>query len=89
MGGHVQKLLVDDNQYVKAGQPLVQIDPRDYEVIVARAKADYDNAVAEAQAAGANVPIASTSTTSQLAAANAEVITAEAALAAVSSAGRA
>jgi len=82
VGGHVQKLLVDDNQYVKAGQPLVQIDPRDYEVIVARAKADYDNAVAEAQAAGANVPIASTSTTSQLAAANAEVITAEAALAA-------
>lgn len=82
VGGHVQKLMVDDNQYVQAGQPLVQIDPRDYEVIVARAKADYDNAVAEAQAAGVNVPITSTSTTSQLAAANAEVVTAEASLAA-------
>jgi membrane fusion protein, multidrug efflux system len=82
VGGHVQKLMVDDNQYVQAGQPLVQIDPRDYEVIVARAKADYNNAVAEAQAAGVNVPITSMSTSSQLAAANAEVITAEAALAA-------
>jgi membrane fusion protein (multidrug efflux system) len=82
VGGHVQKLMVDDNQYVQAGQPLVQIDPRDYEVVVARAKADYDNAVAEAQAAGVNVPITSTSTTSQLAAANAEVTSAEASLAA-------
>ena len=82
VGGHVQKLLVDDNQYVQAGQPLLQIDPRDYEVVVARAKADYDNAVAEAQAAGVNVPITSTSTSSQLAAANAEVASAEAALAA-------
>lgn len=82
VGGHVQKLMVDDNQYVQAGQPLVQIDPRDYEVVVARAKADYDNAVAEAHAAGVNIPITSTSTTSQLAAANAEVATAEASLAA-------
>ncbi len=82
VGGHVQKLMVDDNQYVQAGQPLLQIDPRDYEVIVARAKADYDNAVAEAQAAGVNVPITSTSTSSQLAGANAEVATAEASLAA-------
>ena len=82
VGGHVEKLLVDDNQYVQVGQPLVQIDPRDYQVLVARAKADYDNAVAAAQAAGVNVPITSTSTTSQLAGANAEVAGAEASLAA-------
>ena len=82
VGGHILKLLVDDNQYVQAGQALAQIDPNDYQVAVARAKADYDNAVAAAQAAGVNVPIASTSTTSQLASANADVIGAEAALAA-------
>src|SRR5262249_5635247 len=58
-----------DNQYVKAGQPLVQIDPRDYQVLVARAQGDYDNAVAEAKAAGVNVPITSTSTSSQITAA--------------------
>ena len=78
--GHVEKLLVDDNQYVQIGQPLAQIDPRDYQVLVARAKADYDNAVAEARAAGVNVPITSTSTTSQLASAEAELTQARAAL---------
>ena len=82
VGGHIEKLLVEDNQYVQAGQPVAQIDARDYQVLVARAKADYDNAVAAAQAAGVNVPITSTSTTSQLAAANAEVVAAEASLSA-------
>src|SRR5258708_3063418 len=65
VSGHVERLLVSDNQYVQAGAPLVQIDPRDYEVLVARAKADFDNAVATAKAAGVNVPITSTNTNSQ------------------------
>jgi membrane fusion protein, multidrug efflux system len=78
--GHIQKLLVDDNQYVRAGQPVVQIDPRDYQVLVARAQADYDNAVAEARAAGVNVPITSTSTTSQLLSAEADLAAARASL---------
>ena len=82
VGGHVLKLLVDDNQYVQAGQPLVQIDPRDYQVIVARAKAEYDNAVAAARGAGVNVPITSTSTGSQLEAAEAALSAARASLAA-------
>jgi membrane fusion protein (multidrug efflux system) len=80
VSGHVQKLLVEDNQYVQAGTPLVQIDPRDYQVLVARAKADYDNAVAAAKAAGVNVPITSTSTGGQLAAATADVQAAQAGL---------
>jgi len=78
VSGHVEKLMVNDNQLVQAGQPLVQIDARDYEVLVARAKADYDNSVAAAKAAGVNVPITSTSTSSQLTAANAEVASAQA-----------
>src|SRR5947208_7184734 len=80
ISGHVEKLLVDDNQYVNAGTPLVQIDPRDYQVAVARAKADYDTAVADARAAGVNIPITSTSTTSQLSSADAELIGAQASL---------
>lgn len=82
VGGHVEKLLVADNQYVQAGQALVQIDPRDYQVIVARAKGDYDDAVATAQAAGVNVPITSTSTSSQLASADADLSAARAAFSA-------
>ena len=78
VGGHVEKLLIADNQYVTAGQALVQIDPRDYQVLVARAQADYDDAVAAAKAAGVDVPITSTSTSSQLTTATAEVASAEA-----------
>src|SRR5437764_6764948 len=76
--GHVQKLLVDDNQYVKAGQALVQIDPSDYQVLVARAQADYDNAVAAARSAGVDIPITTASAGGQLSAAEAEVETAQA-----------
>jgi len=80
VGGHIEKLLVEDNQYVQAGQPVAQIDPRDFQVLVDRAKADYDNAVAAAQAAGVNIPITSASTSSQLVSANAEVQAAQASL---------
>src|SRR2546428_11721441 len=73
VSGQVEKLLVDDNQYVNAGTPLVQIDPRDYQVAVDRAKADYADAFAVAQAAQVNVPITSVSTGSQLNAAQADV----------------
>jgi membrane fusion protein, multidrug efflux system len=78
VSGHVQKLLVDDNQYVKAGQPLVQIDPSDYQVLVARAQADYDNAVAAARSAGVNIPITTASAGGQLSSAEAEVESAQA-----------
>src|SRR6266480_1159498 len=78
VSGHVQKLLVSDNQYVEAGAPLVQIDSRDYQVLVARAKADFDNVVAAAKAAGVNVPISSPSTSRPFVAASAGVESARA-----------
>jgi len=73
ISGHVAKLLVDDNQYVTVGTPLVEIDPKDYQVAVDRAKADYANAIAMADAAKVNVPITSVSTGSQIAASEADV----------------
>src|SRR5215475_14480086 len=82
ISGHVKQLLITDNQEVHAGEPLVQIDPADYQVLVDRAQADYDNAVAEASAAGVNIPITSTSTSSQTTAAEAEVGAARASLSA-------
>src|SRR5258708_3964558 len=60
VGGHIEKLLVDDNQYVQAGQPLVQIYPRGLPGGVAPAKRGYDKALATAPAAGGNLPVAST-----------------------------
>lgn len=82
VAGHVAKLLVEDNQYVQAGTPLVQIDPKDYEVALDRARADYANAVATAEAAKVNVPITSISTSSQTSTARADVENAQAGIAA-------
>src|SRR5579872_3668274 len=80
--GHVTKLNIRDNQYVQAGQVLVEIDPADYQVAYQRAKANFADAQAAAVAAGVNVPITSVSTTSQLSASEADVASARAGIAA-------
>jgi membrane fusion protein (multidrug efflux system) len=82
VSGHVLKLLVDDNQYVPMGTPLIEIDPKDYQVAVDRAKADDADAVALAEAARVNVPITSVNTNSQTSSAQADVENANAGIAA-------
>lgn len=82
VSGHVAKLLVEDNQFVTAGTPLVQIDPKDYEVALERARSDYADSLALADAATVNVPITSTNTSSQLSTAQADVENARAGIAA-------
>ena len=82
VSGHVAKLLVEDNQFVQAGTPLVQIDPKDYEVALERARADYGDAAALADAARVNVPITSANSSSQVSTADADVENAQAGIAA-------
>ena len=82
IAGHVLNLNVEDNQYVDKGTVLVEIDRVDYEVAVARARADYADAQGQAAAAGINVPISNVSTSSQVAAAQANVANAKAGIAA-------
>lgn len=76
--GHVITLNVRDNQYVNAGDVLVEIDPADYQVAYERAKADFADAQAAAVAAGVNVPITDVNTTSQVSASEADVNSARA-----------
>ena len=76
--GHVIKLNVQDNQYVQAGTVLVEIDPADYQVAYDRAKADFADAQAAAEAAGVSVPITSVNTTSQVSSTEADVASARA-----------
>jgi membrane fusion protein (multidrug efflux system) len=57
---------VDDNQHMKAGQVLVQLDPKDYQVALAQARANLADALAGRLAAQTAVPIMHTSTTSTL-----------------------
>ena len=73
VSGHVLKLLVNDNQYVDAGAPLVEIDPKDYQLAVNSARAAYQDALALAQSTQVNVPSTSVTTGSQLSASQADV----------------
>ena len=78
VSGHVITLNVQDNQYVEKGTLLVEIDPSDYEVAVAQARAEYADAQAQANAAGINVPITDVTTSSQVSGAQAGVSSAQA-----------
>ena len=66
ISGYVVRVNVDDNQYVKEGTVLVEIDPKDYQVAVDQARADLANAVATAQSLHIDIPITTTTTTSQM-----------------------
>jgi membrane fusion protein (multidrug efflux system) len=81
VSGHVLKLNVQDNQYVEKGTVLVEIDPADYEVAVAQARAEYADAKAQADAAGINVPVTDVSTASQVTGAQAGVSSAQSGIA--------
>lgn len=82
VGGHVVEVLVDENQQVQAGQVLARIDDRDYRIALQRAEADLAAQQATARAARTQVPIASTSSTSEVAGAGAGVAEAQAGVAA-------
>jgi membrane fusion protein (multidrug efflux system) len=73
VGGYILTVNVNDNQYVDAGTVLAQIDPKDSQVAVDKAKADLASAEATALAASRNVPITTVNSASQLASANADV----------------
>lgn len=71
--GTVLRVLHDENEVVQAGTLLVELDPKDYEVAVDRARADLANAQANSTAANVGVPLTQTTSSSQLLAADAAV----------------
>ena len=66
ISGYVIGVNVDDNQWVHKGDVLVEIDPTDYQVALAQARANLASAIATARSLNITVPITSVSTTSQL-----------------------
>jgi membrane fusion protein (multidrug efflux system) len=66
ISGYVQKVNVEDNQWVEQGYTLVEIDPKDNEVALARAQASLENADAAAQSLNIDVPVSSVDASSQL-----------------------
>jgi membrane fusion protein (multidrug efflux system) len=82
VGGTVIKVAVENNQKVTAGSLLIQLDPRDYQVAVDRAKAELADAQANAAAARTGVPVAQVETRAGVTTASGGVEEAEAAVAA-------
>jgi membrane fusion protein, multidrug efflux system len=82
ISGNVIKVHFEDNQFVKAGTVLVEIDPTDYRVAVERARAELAEAEAAAGGARAGIPITAVGTSSQISTAQAKVESARAGIAA-------
>lgn len=81
VAGYVTRVTVDDNQYVEAGTVLAQLDPEDYKVALANARANLANDEASASASLTNVPLTSVNTSTVLSGARADVDNASAGLA--------
>ena len=62
VAGQVIKVDVEEAQMVKAGDPIAEVDPRDFQVAVEQAQANLANAQADYEQARVNVPITSVTT---------------------------
>jgi membrane fusion protein (multidrug efflux system) len=62
VGGTVVKVNVIENQRVDSGAVLIELDPRDYQVAVERARADLADAEANASGAMTGIPLTEVST---------------------------
>jgi membrane fusion protein (multidrug efflux system) len=78
VGGHVAKIYVQENQQVKAGDPIADLDPSDFQVAVENAQAALAQADAAAAAAQVFVPITSANTGSSLHSASSDVASTQA-----------
>jgi membrane fusion protein (multidrug efflux system) len=78
ISGRIAKVLVDDNQAVKAGQILAQIDPGDYQAAVDQARGALALAEGEARSAGVDVPRTSETVASGQSSADAQLAGAQA-----------
>lgn len=80
ISGYVQKVNVGDNQWVDQGYTLVEIDPSDYQVALAKAEASLDSSEAAAKSLNIDVPISTVDTSSQLEFTSSDIANAKAAI---------
>ncbi|MEJ2701212.1 MAG: efflux RND transporter periplasmic adaptor subunit [Sedimentisphaerales bacterium] len=71
--GHVWKLYVNDNQLVKKGDLIAELDPRDFQTKVEQARAALSTAESQSESAGINVSLTDTTSYASLADAGAAV----------------
>lgn len=78
--GTITHVYVDNNWMIKAGEPLVDLDPRDFQVAVDQTQAQVAQARSQVSALRPNVPITQVENTTNISAAEADVTNAEAAV---------
>ena len=78
ISGQVIKVNVEENQQVKAGDTIAELDPRDYQVAVENAEAFLATAQANAAVANVTVPLTTINTGSTLHSSDADVSAARA-----------
>jgi membrane fusion protein, multidrug efflux system len=76
--GQVIKVYIDDNQQVQVGQPIAEIDPKDYQVALEQAQANLASSQAAAMQATVNVPITSVNVSTSVSTTSSDVQAAQA-----------
>ncbi|MGA2212704.1 MAG: HlyD family secretion protein, partial [Bryobacteraceae bacterium] len=79
--GSITRVYVDNNQTVQAGQPLVELDPRDFQVAIDQVRAQVAQARSQVTAQQPNVPITRIESNTNISGAEADVANAEAGVA--------
>ena len=72
--GQVVHVDVEEQQFVHQGDPIAEIDPKDYQVALEQAQANLANAQAEYQQAVVNVPITSVQTNTTIQTSGSDVL---------------
>ena len=80
--GEVKAVYVEENQSVQAGQLLVELDPRDYQVALEQAQAQLLKSQAQERAENPNLPITQSTSQTTISTSQSEVSNAEAGVAA-------
>ncbi len=78
VAGQVVHVDVEEQQFVHQGDPIAEIDPKDFEVALEQAQANLASAQADYQEATANVPITSVNVRTTLSTSSSDVLGSEA-----------
>jgi len=81
IAGTIKAVYIQDNQFVKAGQLLVELDPQDYQVSLEQSKAALNESRSLVAVAAPNVPLTTQTTETTLATSATEIASARASVA--------
>jgi membrane fusion protein (multidrug efflux system) len=81
VAGQVTHVDVEEEQFVHAGDPIAEIDPKDFEVALEQAKANLADAEAQYEQAKVNVPITNVNVSTTLTTSGSDVLSSQSSVA--------